>query len=623
MQSAVLTKPAPDLKETKAQSGWLFAAVASTAALVIVFGVMVWGLDKGFDVNVEGDYMLSLQRPEQYLTFTSFHLMLSKIPNLVGNQIIHYRIMEAVARILPTTFLVVAFAAWVKPVLKLNGTQKVTAVTFAVIGALMSMAVFPRTISYNGVTYAFIVLSFGCALLGTADESPVNAGWRRKAWLVGAGILAAFTFFVKFTSGTAIAALELVFLLAQRRKLKEALLLPAGILFGFAAYFVLFQSPIDWWKSTYEAVYAELRSSHSANGMVSNLQQFIGGHVMHLVLLLGSCTAILIYMRNASAAIKTNFARYLCFAFSILVIGLGVSAYYYKRDVYVAIYAMEMFAILLLASRPLGAKMWIGLISLALLPVTASFGTNCPLLAHMASVMGPWFLLVAISAFAVAENLATPRTMACVIFSMVVYSTMQFMNSYIYERYDCAPLVEQCVTVQKPEILKGLKMDERSQQFYEQAEKTLYNAGFRQGDYILSLYDAPGLVYVMNGISPGQAWYVSWPERDHLNAHFFKTFKLDPTKNIFLAVYPNAAIKERMLLALKKQGLPFPAAWNFVAMIDHPQDRTEQVYFYKALNPAERAALAERIRQRRARRLAREQAQIRAVTSSINKPEQH
>ncbi len=155
------------LATTVSEKPWVFTSVVAVAALAVCLGVSFWGLNKGLDLEVEGFYLLSYQRPEQYTYFSSFPLLLAKIPHLVSNEIVHYRLLEMAARIIPAILLSLGFGAWCRFELPLSRSKICLAAAFSCIGAAIAFSVFPRSISYNGLSAAFVYTSIALAFMGT------------------------------------------------------------------------------------------------------------------------------------------------------------------------------------------------------------------------------------------------------------------------------------------------------------------------------------------------------------------------------------------------------------------------------------------------------------------------
>ncbi|MGH9550259.1 MAG: hypothetical protein ACRD3W_12835, partial [Terriglobales bacterium] len=218
--------------------------------------VLVWGLDKGFDTNVEGYYMLSYQRPELYEQFTQFHLLLSKLPKLSSSAIMHYRWLEVLARLIPSVSLAVCFSIWAQTRIKLSTVQIVLLSAFAALGGMVSFTGFPRTISYNGLVYALIVSS--CAFTFAGTSSVARTVRSRTILLLLAGVCAGLTLFVKFTSFAIIVPVLLAFVYRQTRTARHVLSFLSGMIASVVAFFSFVQTPAAWWNATYESTVYEL-----------------------------------------------------------------------------------------------------------------------------------------------------------------------------------------------------------------------------------------------------------------------------------------------------------------------------------------------------------------------------
>jgi hypothetical protein len=80
------------------------------------------------------------------------------------------------------------------------------------------------------------------------------------------------------------------------------------------------------------------------------------------------------------------------------------------------------------------------------------------------------------------------------------------------------------------------------------------------GDRLLSLYDLPGLVFAVEGVSPGIPWYISWPQDDKMNAYYISKSDLSHSRKLYLAVLLQGtpSIGPRVLEALEQKGFKFP-----------------------------------------------------------------
>ena len=83
---------------TRQRTIWAgIVAVLSVVVLTMV-ALVIWGLNRGIGLTDEGFYLLSCLHPTLYPTFSSFHLILSRCPRLLDNDICHYRLLELLTR---------------------------------------------------------------------------------------------------------------------------------------------------------------------------------------------------------------------------------------------------------------------------------------------------------------------------------------------------------------------------------------------------------------------------------------------------------------------------------------------------------------------------------------------
>jgi hypothetical protein len=151
-------------------------------------------------------------------------------------------------------------------------------------------------------------------------------------------------------------------------------------------------------------------------------------------------------------------------------------------------------------------------------------------------------------------------------------------------RYDCAPLYEQTTDVDGLSPLKGIKVQPTQAAFYLNTNKVLRANGYVNGDMLVALYDLPGLNYAVEATSPGQAFYVSWEERDKLNAFYLNKVKLAQVPRLFVALKGNepqlGIVQPEVRKVFMEQGVPFPQSFKLIGRLPAPTDG-ETVFLYK------------------------------------------
>jgi len=88
----------------------------------------------------------------------------------------------------------------------------------------------------------------------------------------------------------------------------------------------------------------------------------------------------------------------------------------------------------------------------------------------------------------------------------------------------------------------------------------LVRNGFKTNDSILCLFDNPGLVFAMSGVSPGSAWYFSGKDSIKMNEHYLQT--INPHPRLFVVVAGNGQ---------KLPPAPYPP--NIVSTRHRPGDK--------------------------------------------------
>ena len=549
---------------------------------VAMLGVILWGFNKGWDPNVEGFYMLAFQHPEIYPTFTSFHLLLAKLPHLVPSEILHYRLMEVVFRLVPAVVLSYASLKYIENKTKnlhCNSYKHVFLAAFACIGALQTFSIFPRTISYNGLTAAAVFMSVALALLSASGGSSIL--------LVGCGLALAVTFFSKFTSAAILVVLLSAFI-ASERGARAPLPILAGFACGVAAYFCFVESPHSWWTSLSESVAIEFAACHNSNSITSGFVDLVNDQILTISAFVCAVIANHVFKAKDVDGRRMRFNVAALCSVPVLV-GILKTKLYSLPTAALAILAL-VGAPLLRISKETIRTPWAKLACLLLLgPLVASFGTNCSLIGHMGSNLAPWYVLIGMLLINAVEWLGAASAYPAVIVAgaLCAVTLYKFIPHYINDSGDAPPLLWQTTHVDNVPLLRGIRVEPEQALYYETIRKMLFANGFKTGDSILCLYDMPGLNYIMDAVSPGQAFYIGWKKSDEENAFYIKECKQEckqqPEKNFFLALRgkrANHIIRPKAAEALKSIGMPFPEAFDAVGTLDDPFN-SKKTFLYK------------------------------------------
>ncbi|HEY9679258.1 MAG TPA: hypothetical protein V6C76_14715 [Drouetiella sp.] len=591
MQSVAETPKAAPATQNRVARNYMWSIVLAATAIALLsnLSVLFWGLNRGLDTDVESFYLIQYQHPQLYTAFSSFHLLLSKLPKFVASEILHYRYVEIIVRLGSAALLSTGFMLWSNRWLQLGRIQTAAAILFSIFGGSMVFCCFPRTISYNGLSSGLLMTSTALTFFGLwAKDAGVAKSWIKVASLVAAGFCVALAAFVKFTAAFALVPVLLAVAFVNRLAFADYLLFFAGIVSGAISFFAGIQPPLEWWQAFSEATEYELMTDHSPTAMTSGSIAFARKHWWQALVAIGALFAF----RHSLAVADTN-KKNSVFAFSASTfsVALLVGAYIvykeagmmYSKESIAVVVSLVFFLTTLSIKKPENRKLFSGLATLFVLPLAAAVGTNCSFLPHAMSNAAPWFLLIILASFACAQRYKAVTPAACVPIALLILSSVQFFQQYIFCRDDSIYLPDQTESTSKIPALEGMKLQAQDITFYEQAQRILRAHGFQKGDYILSLYDFPAIVYLLEGLSPGQSWYISWPQRDGINAYYFEKATINKSNRFFLVLSgedPKKIVGPKMEDEL--MGAKLNRVFKRIGELKHPHRDDCKVYFYES-----------------------------------------
>jgi hypothetical protein len=563
----------------------------------ILVGIYLWALHKGFDITDEGFYLLSYGYPAEYVfSTTSFHLLISKILPAQQVSIIGYRVASLVVALLSACAFSWGLRRWV--VARLGGIIPwLWVLPLLIIGSMLQYAVSARPINYNGLNSLAVAL-FSSAVLHylAAPNRAASTG------LVGGGLAMGLDAFVKLSSsGVVLAsgALVLILSLASPFQVKGVVrpLLLIGI--GFLAgvwVFAQFILPLPVWyqgfrheteillKGIYNPglllryvrdAYPVLRTLVYPFGIVVTLAgawvyyqgRGINRLWQHLSILVAAL-ALLVFEAYRTGLYKNTHLNYnrssVWLLGPILVAGAMLLAARLR-------YSQQQFAV----SGAGNWRFWLVPLWLLALPFAAALGTvnqifNNAMLDAMywmavlvvlhqllpppvRYLRGARLALLMLPALAVAEQTA---------YGVLWAPYLQLENMFGQH----TPLM-----VGAPLKPAQLLVDAPSAAFIQGIGTAMRGAGFHAGGPILSLYDAPGLVYALGGISPGNAWYPGFEHQDIRNCDALDKTHLD-LHRAFLLVNQNPS--PLITACLAEHGLHFPADYVLIHQVMNPFSRS-------------------------------------------------
>lgn len=568
---------------TTERSGDRFAARVSLAvllgALAVKGALVVYALDRGFEIGDEGYFLLNLNRPGNAPEPFQFYRLLALLVREHRFDVLDARLLRIGVELAASAALVGGVLAWARARTVVPGTpQRLPFLSFAALGILLNTG--SRSFGYNDATNLCVYAAIG-ALFWLLSLPSGAAGQRRRsgaALLIG--LAAGFQLGIKFTSALLLIAMVAasLYLLPRdvpvRTRLRMVPWIGGGLLLAILAY---------------GAVRGGISLLASDVGLLPELARLGGYHPRELVarLALGEIVTLLHLTLTGGAfalslrLLSRNERRS---ADGRLAVALGIAAVLLAVDVtllhpfflapsllFLSVFLLFLVGVGVLAlgrrAPTLGLAPSTGppprlapLLVLLATPVVAMAGTNVPLSMRLPAHALPWILAAAVPLFELQRRDRLVR------FSCVAATTLALATTTIVVQHQLAhpygvpgPATEQVHGVRG---LEGVRVEAAIRDFLEDLREQMEEAGFRPGDPILALDYMPGLVFFLDGISPGWNFYVF--DRPDLNCFNFRRAS-EPGRPFLLLGRPMPAAQRRCL-----EGLDLAGGYRLVSEIPFP-----------------------------------------------------
>lgn len=580
-------------------------------ALVALCG---WALRRGFDITDEGFYLLNFAYPAEYSSnFTSFHLLISKLLPATQVSVVGYRAAGLLAALFSAGLFSWAFRRW--SAARLGTRLPLTWVLpLFVMGALVQYGLGTRTINYNTLNSLAIAVFVSGVLCYLAAP-----GRRALALLALGGLAMGLDAFVKISSCVAVlgsGGLLLVLLSAAPFRLGAALrpLLAVGVgILAAVALFGLGIKPLPAWYHDFRHETGILLQTGYNAGLLVRYLHDAGPIVRTLLWPFGAVAAAAgawVYYQGRDG----RGARWAMLAVAggvglLLVEGRRLGLYQNShlnanRSAAWPLAFLLVAAAMLLAARlrhtgpgrPAGPwRAWLVPLWLLALPFASALGTwNSIFINVLMEVMYWLALLLVLFQLLPAPAQALRGVRLALLALPALVLTEQIAYGLLWAPY---LQVENMFRQQTPLVLGAplrparLLVDAPTAEYLQGLRAALHRAGFRVGDPVLALYDAPGVVYAVGGIAPGNAWYFG--QQDARNCDALAKTRLDLRRAFVLVNEPPGP---ELSACLAARGLHFPADYTLAYQALSPYSRnrygwrnqqdTMRVYAPRTLAPA-------------------------------------
>lgn len=506
-------------RQTAGLSDRLALAVAGIT-LSMMLGALCWGMNRGFDLNDEGLAALLANDPAGNPFFSSVGFFLHGLPHLTGNAVINLRVHHLLSRIIATPLMCAGFFWWLRAQrVSINAVQCATACALAVIGSLMTYAIYGQALSYNGMASAFAYIATGAVFGSCACATSRKSLSAAFSFIAGCSL--ALMFFVKSSSAVCFGVLLVALLgFLHKRKLLGFAAAAAGIGVACGWFFAFMQPPAIWWHILQEELRIQAIADHAPQVVLGNFTRSLLKHEIEVcfaaVGLAAALAAIRFSKRPGDLKISPLSVVFItalaCIADASS--SLRHSGLFHPSILYISL--LPLLAIVLPRQKrteptdvkPLPAlPIAVAISFMALAPFAISFGTNSPLLWHALNNFGLFYLALAAAYLVIEKQLKQPHFSGLSMSLLCVTSACVFYSGYIVDPHGTSSKFAAAVLCDRPARMRGLWLDSAAANGLQTIDDTLRANGFVDGDPILMLYRTPGVVYAVGGKPLGAPFY--------------------------------------------------------------------------------------------------------------------
>jgi len=296
------------------------------------------------------------------------------------------------------------------------------------------------------------------------------------------------------------------------------------------------------------------------------------------------------YLNNFVLFISVLFINYEIYYFKFYrstFVGNWINAYFY-----IIVISLQMFLLFAISISKKNISIHFMKINfdkvliiflLLITPFLGAIGTANSIFLNVLFHSATWFGVIIILLFYLSEHLKSRIILSLFIIIPSLVTASQIIDGNTFTPYysiffnaNKSNVFKQTEQVDGITLLEGIYVDKKSKTFYLELQQLLENQNYRKG-YPIFGFHMPGVVYLMEGISPGMPYYFN-AKRD---CGAFECFKLNNNSPIILLTDENPIINE-LINTMKMKGINFPDDYLYKGEVYFPNVNSMlKVYFPK------------------------------------------
>lgn len=549
----------------KVSSGRLFSTHRDLASLLPINNIVyllilsyfliitIWGLNKGIDFTDEGYLILGVQKNQETpLGLNNYFAIFKLLFFWIKPTLINLRILNLILAII-SAFI------FFKGLHSCLGEKKKTWIWFFIIlvGNIIPISHSVVVLSYNSLGAYFLLTALGFFLHDISGLTP-----KVPIFKILSGLFLSFVFLIKTPSLIVLIFLLFIYLIINRdKRFKSNFISIFFYLLGFFSGLCLFLLKYGPLQDLYLSIIDELyiynnaKGGHETSALLMGLMTLVIASLKYVfgITFLLSLFFLIKKIKQKSKRVFISALFYLLFTAYFLRFFSTES-----RDAspyYILVLSTLLYALLnsLFKKEKINfkiKKISVGLI-LFLMPFLLAFGTNNNLIENAIYLLPSWIALLALL-----NNNFTIELKSFFLFLFFSFSPYFFYYHYVVNPHRKCNLTSQTLLLKNSKI----KIDRLSHRNINLLKQKLTENGFKKGDPIITLFKLPGLIYLLEGTSPGSS-LSAW---DNKYIDIFLS-KLKKTKISYEKSYLilTTKIGQKTINKLNKSGINYPEEYEF------------------------------------------------------------
>lgn len=546
--------------------------------------LLFWASNKGIEMSDEGYYLLwfrsaHLYAPDMHL---NYYYLVQMLALWVDWDLKAMRIAGILVELASVSVLTWGIAKYLKA--KVSQLYSTDLIAWLFIGGVAStfMAEHPRSLSYDSITF-FLMSGAGSLLLYWLSVSKLASKQKTFAVFLLLGFVLTAQFLVKFSSAILMSMIWIVALLANKDLQKTGIKLIASLLGigGFVVWFFATQldpeTLVEYYRISYERI-----SGLGYTPMHIFFGTYVAKDLPHFAMNLAPAILVLVASRlflekkgSQYKVLVPLVLSFVVFVVQMLTVELHYFPQLHYRFIDLVFWAILAPVFLLWREGKLDFNKLQLTLVLLLIPFTCAIGSAVNMPMSLFSNVPVWVML-ALLLWQELKELANSRIAASTLqYATTLLSFVVFVWVFVWPQYlphgFAAPLFEQTT---KPLETEDMLVDSTTASFITETHQLLQKGDFERNDYLLALYDLPGMVYLMEGYSPQVPWYFGETTRETLDEAVNNTcMHITNISEEHVYILKPVQVDPRVMDCLQNSSLDFPEQYTLQGLVYDPYNQ--------------------------------------------------